>query len=160
EATIITVSGTNSAGFLGSDTISISRPGLAAVAIVPPGGSFTSAVAVTLATFQSGVEIRFSVDISEPTAASPVYSGAFVLTSNATIQAKAFRAGSSPSATSVANFALYAATPTISPPGASFTGEVMVTLQCATLAAEIRYTLDGSEPTSGSLLYAEPFLLD
>jgi hypothetical protein len=160
EATIITVRGTNRAGFLGSDTITISRAPLTAVAIVPAGGSFTSAVSVTLATFQSGVEIRFTVDNSEPNAASLLYSGALALTSNTTIQAKAFRAGSSPSATSMADFALYVATPTISPPGGSFTDEVMVALQCATPAAEVRYTLDGSEPTSGSLLYAEPFRLD
>jgi chitobiase/beta-hexosaminidase-like protein/NHL repeat-containing protein len=160
EATIITVSGTNSAGFPGSDTITMSRPGLAAPAIVPAGGSFTSAVAVTLATFQSGVDIRFTLDNSEPSAASPLYSGPLTLTSNATIQAKAFRAGSSPSPTSVADFALYVATPTISPPGGSFTGEVTVTLQCATPGAQIRYTLDSNEPTSNSLLYAEPFALD
>jgi len=84
----------------------------------------------------------------------------YTTSSNAMIQARAFRAGSSPSPTSVTDFALYVATPTISPAGGSFTGEVMVTLQCATLAAQIRYTLDASEPTCSSLLYAEPFLLD
>jgi sugar lactone lactonase YvrE len=160
EATVITVSGSNTAGFLGSDSISLGRPALAAPAILPVGGSFTSAVAVTVATFQSDAEIRYTVDNSEPTSASPVYSGVLTLGSNATLQAKAIRTGAIASATSTANFALYAATPTISPPGGVYAGEVVVTLQCATPAAEMRYTLDGSEATGGSLLYAEPFVLE
>jgi hypothetical protein len=42
----------------------------------------------------------------------------------------------------------------------SLHGRSDVTLQCATRAAQIFYTLDGSEPTSSSPRYAEPFLLD
>jgi hypothetical protein len=39
-------------------------------------------------------------------------------------------------------------TPTISPPGDTYTSEQTVTISCTTSDAEIRYTTDGSEPTS------------
>ena len=48
--------------------------------------------------------------------------------------------------------------PTISPDGGTFSG-VLVTLDTLTLGAEIRYTLDGSEPNQTSQLYREPFTL-
>ena len=46
------------------------------------------------------------------------------------------------------------ATPEISPPGDIGTGDVAVTLASNTAGAEIRYTLDGSEPTATSTLYS------
>lgn len=44
-------------------------------------------------------------------------------------------------------------TPTISPNGGSFADPVVVTLTVATADAEIRYTVDGGEPTESSTLY-------
>jgi hypothetical protein len=49
------------------------------------------------------------------------------------------------------------ATPVITPGGGSFTGGVSVSMQTATSGASIRYTLDGSVPTSNSTLYSAPF---
>ena len=43
-----------------------------------------------------------------------------------------------------------AGTPAISPAGGAFTGSTTVQLTTSTPAAEIRYTLDGSEPAAGS----------
>ncbi|MDD5687547.1 MAG: carbohydrate-binding protein [Elusimicrobia bacterium] len=51
------------------------------------------------------------------------------------------------------------ATPTISPGAGTFTGSVTVTLGCATSGAEIRYTTNGTDPTSSSTLYSAPFAL-
>jgi len=46
------------------------------------------------------------------------------------------------------------ATPMIAPgDGTSFAGSLAVEISCATAGAEIRYTLDGSEPTTNSALY-------
>ncbi|MEK6247884.1 MAG: FG-GAP-like repeat-containing protein, partial [Planctomycetales bacterium] len=52
------------------------------------------------------------------------------------------------------------ARPTITPDGGTFSGSISVTLGCATALAEIRYTTDGSTPTTSSTLYASPFILD
>jgi hypothetical protein len=51
------------------------------------------------------------------------------------------------------------ATPTITPNGGLFTSPVSVTLATATEDASIHYTLDGTIPTTTSLLYSEPFAL-
>jgi hypothetical protein len=51
------------------------------------------------------------------------------------------------------------APPAISPPGAVFTGSILVTLQHPDGGATLRYTLDGSLPTGASTLYAGPFNL-
>ncbi|MBW6514208.1 MAG: S8 family serine peptidase, partial [Candidatus Syntrophosphaera sp.] len=51
------------------------------------------------------------------------------------------------------------ATPTFAPEPGIYTGAVDVVLACATDGAEIRYTLDGSDPDASSALYTEPIHL-
>jgi parallel beta-helix repeat protein len=50
--------------------------------------------------------------------------------------------------------------PRIAPDGALFTGTKTVTLACNRPAAEIRYTLDGTDPGPDALLYRGPIALD
>lgn len=47
------------------------------------------------------------------------------------------------------------ATPVIDPPGGTFNTPFEATISCATANAEIRYTIDGSEPSPSSALYTE-----
>jgi hypothetical protein len=49
------------------------------------------------------------------------------------------------------------ATPVINPPGGSFSGPTTVSISSATADATIRYTLNGTEPTSSSTAYTAPF---
>ena len=51
------------------------------------------------------------------------------------------------------------AIPTFAPTAESFLESVEVSLACSTEGAEIRYTLDGTDPTATSTLYENPFAL-
>lgn len=53
-----------------------------------------------------------------------------------------------------------AAAPTITPESGVYTGLAKVEMATGTRAGEIRYTLDGSDPTESSTLYTEPFFVN
>lgn len=72
--------------------------------ISPNGGSYTSPVTVSLSDGTAGAEVYYTFDGSEPTTTSAMYRGAFTLSANTTVRAKAFYTGMNPSATASANF--------------------------------------------------------
>ena len=126
------------------------------------GATFAGSQAVTLACATAGAAIRYTLDGSDPTAASALYTAPVQLTQTTTVKARGFAAGMIGSAIATATYTRLetVATPTFAPlDGATFTGSQAVTLACATPGAAIRYTLDGSEPTAGSALYTVPLQL-
>jgi hypothetical protein len=92
-------------------SLTVNAPTVATVAtptITPNGGSFTGSVSVTLQTATSGASIYYTTDSSAPTQSSTLYAGPFALTSGATVQAKAFKTGVTPSALTSASFTVVA----------------------------------------------------
>jgi uncharacterized repeat protein (TIGR02543 family) len=78
--------------------------------ISPTGGSFVGSISVTLSSATAGAVIRYTLDGTNPGAGSQLYSGAFTLSSSATLKARAFFTGMNDSAVASASFVITAAT--------------------------------------------------
>lgn len=72
----------------------------------PPGGSFTDPVEVSMSTATAGATIHYTLDGSQPTQTSPVYTDPIVVSSSTTIKAKAFLDGLNPSSVGSATFTI------------------------------------------------------
>lgn len=79
---------------------------VAKVSFSPLRGSYWKPQTVTLSTSTSGSTIRYTTDGSEPTATSPVYSGAINVPVTTTIRAKAFKAGTRDSEEAAGTFTI------------------------------------------------------
>ena len=149
-----------------SGIFNITAPAVNAVSaptISPSGGTFSVPQAVSLSDATANASIRYTIDGSEPTSSSTLYSTPFTLSANATVKARAFASGKTDSAVTSASFVIGAASqaalPVISPSGGTFSAAQTVTITDATSAAAIYYTMDGSEPSLASPLYFEPLIL-
>jgi hypothetical protein len=125
----------------------------------PSDGTYTAAQSVTLASTTAGAVIHYTLDGTEPTTASAVYSGAVNISATATLKAIAVKDGLNNSAVLTAVYTITsdtqtAETPTATPSGGSYTAAQSVTLATATAGAVIHYTLDGTEPTTASAVYS------
>jgi PA14 domain-containing protein/chitobiase/beta-hexosaminidase-like protein/Big-like domain-containing protein/carboxypeptidase family protein len=85
----------------------LSKYGIGAVSApvaTPSGGSFSGSVAVGLSSVTRGAEIFYTTDGRDPTTASARYTEPIVVTTTATLKAKAFREDLAASATTTATF--------------------------------------------------------
>ncbi|MBN1674321.1 MAG: chitobiase/beta-hexosaminidase C-terminal domain-containing protein, partial [Kiritimatiellae bacterium] len=125
--------------------------------IAPNGGEFTTSVSVTIACTTAGATIFYRTDQADPTDQSYHGYGAsprvLTLSGSATVKARAYKAGLSPSGIAEATFTEIlptVATPTIAPAGGDFYGSVSVTIACGTTGATIFYRTDGTDATDQS----------
>lgn len=96
--------------------------------------------------------IYYTTDGSEPTRASLCYTAPLTLDRTLTIRARAFTESNDPGKISSAKYSTEddssVQTPVYDPPGGTYeSGPLRVWISSATPSAEVRYTLDGSEPT-------------
>ncbi len=129
----------------------------------PIGGGFGSPQVVTISTATPSATIRYTVDGSEPTAGSPLYSSPMAVSSTTSVKAIASRPGWVDSDSGAASFWITEGTadaPTFTPGAGAFTAAVDVAITTAPPGAAIRFTVDGSDPTPLSTLYVGPFTID
>jgi len=121
----------------------------------PAGGSYTDAATVTITTATAGATIRYTIDGSDPTASSTPYTGPVTLLATATLKARAFSATTASSNLASASYTITVPPPSIAPPGGTYTSPQQADITTGVSGASIRYTTDGSEPTSSSALYVD-----
>ena len=137
---------------------------VATPAITPNGGELKYGNnTVSIACDTDGATIYYTIDGTEPTTSSTKYTGAFTLSSNATVKAIAVKTGWNNSSVASASFTYTVetvATPTITPNGGELKyGNNTVTIACATDGATIYYTTNGANPTTSSTKYTGAFTL-
>ena len=122
---------------------------------------FANSYSVTLQCATDGATIRYTTDGSEPSASSTAYSAPITITGTTTIKAVAFADAYLESETFTQTFTLTGtvAKPTSPTETTFFANSHSVTLQCATSGATIRYTTNGSEPTTSSTAYTAPITI-
>ncbi len=130
-------------------------PNKAAAPIISPGSAtYTTAQTVTIVTSTVGATIKFTTDGSIPSETNGlVYTGAFTVSATATIKAVAIKTGIINSNIVSASFVINtekAATPVFSPAGGTYSTAQSVNLTTSTSGAIIKYTTDGSTPSSSN----------
>lgn len=127
--------------------------------VVTPGGLFQGQVTVTATHPSPQAVIRYTSDGSAPNDSSPIFSGPLELTATTTLKFIATRPGyrSSEVVTETYTRMETVPTPVANPASRGFVEPLTVSLSVPGHAdAQIRYTLDNSEPTASSDLYAGP----
>jgi hypothetical protein len=126
----------------------------------PAAGTYSSAQSVTISCSTSGATIRYTTDGADPTSSSPIYTDPILVGSGSvTVKARAFKDGMADSDIASATYTIQlpqVATPTFLLPPGFFPSAMSFSISCNTSGATIRYTLDGSTPTSSSTVYTDP----
>ena len=128
--------------------------------ISPSAGTYTAAQTVTLSHGTSGVTIRYTTDGSTPSPSSTAYSTPFTVSETTTVKARAFKTTFLPSDTSSATYTLRVPTPSISPGTATYENAQSVTITESLSGTTVRYTTDGTDPTSSSTAYTGALTID
>jgi hypothetical protein len=128
----------------------------------PVTGDYTTVQNVTIACATPDVVLRYTRNGSDPTESDTLYTTPVYIDTTTTLKARAFRTGMTASGVATALYTIDfpdVAEPSFDPAPGLYTSDQFVTLDCATAGAEIRYTLDGSDPAADSTLYTAPFLM-
>ena len=132
-----------------------------AVNFSPPPGKFNGMVTVSMSDINPNATIHYTLDGSDPTPSSPVYGRPITVTASTLFKAigTSSQFPPSPFVQSFYTVVMQTPTPVISPAPGSYSLGQPITITDADSTATIRYTTDGSTPTTTSNWYHEPILL-
>ncbi len=116
---------------------------------------FTDSVLVALYGVKN-VPIRYTVDGSVPSGNSPIYTGPFYLKKTTTV--KALSGSRNMSAATSRTYTLDG-TPRISPDSGTLANQTSAIVTIKSISPEVRYTLDGTDPSELSTGYTAPLTL-
>ena len=126
--------------------------------LLPQGDFFAVKVVLNATKSRSDDAIHYTTDGTWPTRRSPRWQGPLTLHKAATIQIRAFRSDGTHSPVVTRHFTL-SDVPRFLTPARPFVVDAKVELERPYGPAEIRYTLNGTDPTAASPRYEEAFQL-
>lgn len=132
---------------------------VAAPEFTPPPGMYNDAQEISITSETYFTTIYYTLDGSEPTSSSQVYTDPINIDLSGTLKARAFKDNYLPSEITSGSYDIFyqkVAEPTFTPDPGIYPDQQEVTISCATPDANIYYTLDNSEPSESSLFYTEP----
>ncbi len=156
QSSTLMVKGFNGPSWTSSDlkvgTYYISQGTVAAPTASPAAGTYSAAQTVSLSSSTVGALIRYTLDGSEPTPSSALFTAPILIDGTATLKAKAYASAWTPSSTLSASYTINltntVAPVSFSPAGGTYTTQKTVTLTTSTSGATIYYTTDGDDPTT------------
>lgn len=126
----------------------------------PTAGTFTTPQTVAISSATSGASIHYTIDGTAATKNSTLYTSPISVDHELTLNAIAVKTGwaddSAVTASAHYNITGKVAKPTFNPVSGTYPTAQTVTISCTTPGASIRYTTDGTNPTSSSTLYSTP----
>ena len=115
----------------------------------PTAGTYTTSTSVTISTTTGGASIRYTTNGTTPSSTvGTVYSSPVSITASCTLQAIAYETGYTNSAVASGNYTIQCATPVYSPVAGTYGAAQTVTISTSTGGASIRYTTNGTTPSS------------
>ncbi len=130
--------------------------------VSPGGGTYTTPQTVSLATTTAEAILRYTLDGSTPDAQATLYDAPLWIDTSLTLKAVAFRDGWTPSGVRTATYTMHfgpAPPPELQPGTGTYESAAVVTLT-AIPGATIRYTTNGTTPTTASPIYTAPLVLE
>ena len=126
-----------------------------------PSGLYTSAPIVSLSSSTPGAAIFYTLDGTDPTAASTKYSGPFTISETSKLKMFANTPVHSDSAIMEYNYKITGTVqrPTFSVTGGAYASTQTLTLTTSPSDAQIYYTLNGADATSKSTAYTGPIVI-
>ena len=121
-------------------------------------GTYNTDRTVVVATATQGAELHYTINGGDPTTADPVVAsgGSLPVDATMTLKVRAWKDGLAPSTVVIATYTMTVATPTVTPGAGTYSTPQTVSISTTTPNAELRYTIDGSAPTTLSPLYTTP----
>jgi M6 family metalloprotease-like protein len=128
----------------------------------PTSGNFDSTIQVTLETPTTGAMIYYTLDGTEPTINSQIYSQPITIFQNTTLKTIAKKTDFYVSDVLIENYTITqtVASPIASLPSGNYPRWTQIELSTTTPEASIYYTMDGSTPDQSSTLYQSPITID
>jgi alpha-tubulin suppressor-like RCC1 family protein len=127
---------------------------VAALTVTLASGTYSTPQTPAMSTSTSGATIRHTTDGSEPTETSAATPPAPSVDASLTLKAKAFKAGWTASDTVMRTYTMKVGTPTLTPPGGSYSAVQNVVVSTVTPGATLHYTTDGDDPTEADPIVA------